>query len=199
MIPRSFCRHAGLFVASLGAPAVAAEAPPIEAESNESERRGSHGGHHYNDILSVRVAYVEALDEVEAEREGEAVAEGHPLTRHSAVGLGLEHTLVPGLLNAHVGALLFFGAEGAEMPTSLLFEMPWELSEAIEVYAGAGLAADLVREDRLAPSFGLASAAGVYAWATHELGANVDIEHRWVPSEHRIYDLTLAIGASARF
>src|SRR5690606_5830060 len=132
-------------------------------------------------------------------REGEARAEGHPLTRHSAVGLGLEHTLVPGLLNAQVGALLFFGAEGAEMPASLLLEVPWELSKTIELYAGAGLAADLVREDRLSPSFGIASAAGVYAWATHELGANIDIEHRWVPSEHRIYDLTLAIGASARF
>lgn len=195
---RSHCRHAGLFIASLGAPAVAAEARPADNDSAGPELEGSHR-HHYDDILSLKVAYVEALDEVEAEREREATPEGHPLTRHSAVGLGLEHTLLQGRLNAHVGALLFFGAEGAEMPASLLLEMPWELSETIEVYAGAGLAVDLVREDRLSPSFGLASAAGIYAWATHELGANVDIEHRWVPSEHRIYDLTLAIGASARF
>jgi hypothetical protein len=198
MMPRPYCRHASLFIASLGAPAVAAEASPAHDDSVGPELESSHG-HHYSDILSVKVAYVEALDEVEAEREQEATPEGHPLTRHSAVGLGLEHTLLQGRLNAHVGALLFFGAEGAEMPASLLLEMPWELSETIELYAGAGLAADLVREDRLSPSFGLASAAGIYAWATHELGANVDIEHRWVPSEHRIYDLTLAIGASARF
>jgi hypothetical protein len=187
-----------LFIASLGARAAAEPNPSAGEESGEPEPESSQG-HHYNDILSVRVAYVEALDEVEAEREQEARPEGHPLTRHSAVGLGLEHTLLAGKLNAHVGALLFFGAEGAEMPASLLLEMPWELSETIEVYAGAGLAADLVREDRLSPSIGVASAAGMYAWATHELGANVDIEHRWVPSEHRIYDLTLAIGASARF
>jgi hypothetical protein len=199
MIPRAYRRNAGLFMASLAAPAIAAEASPADGDDlGEPEPEGSRG-HHYGDILSVKIAYVEALDEVEAEREQEARPEGHPLTRHSAVGLGLEHTLVAGKLNAHVGALLFFGAEGAEMPASLLLEMPWELSETIEVYAGAGLAADLVREDRLSPSFGLASAAGVYAWATQELGANVDIEHRWVPSEHRIYDLTLAIGASARF
>lgn len=198
MIPRIHYHHAGLFIASLGTPA-AAETRSVEDEPGPGEHEASHGGHHYTDILSVKVAYVEALDEVEAEREGEARAEGHPLTRHSAVGLGLEHALIPGKLNAQIGALLFFGAEGAEMPASLLLEMPWELSETIEVYAGAGLAADLVREDRLSPSFGVASAAGVYAWATHELGANVDIEHRWVPSENRIYDLTLAIGASARF
>lgn len=198
MIPRTHYHHAGLVIASLGTPAAASETT-VEDESSESGNEGSRERHHYSDILSVKIAYVEALDEVEAEREGEARAEGSPLTRHSAVGLGLEHTLVPGRINAQIGALLFFGAEGAEMPASLLLEMPWELSETIEVYAGAGLAADLVREDRLSPSFGLASAAGVYAWATPELGANVDIEHRWVPSEHRIYDLTLAIGASARF
>lgn len=199
MISRRHCQHVGLFIASVGAPAAAAEARPVDAAGEHPAEVGSHASHHYSDILSVKIAYVEALDEVEAEREGEAPPEGNSLTRHSAVGLGLEHVLVPGTINAHIGALLFFGAEGAEMPASFLLEVPWELTAAIEVYAGAGIAADLVREDRLAPEFGLASAAGVYAWATPELGANVDIEHRWVPSEHRIYDLTLAIGASARF
>ena len=195
MIAHRQSRRAGLLTACLCAPAAASEAGPDEGQSTHE---ASPGGHH-GDVISLRVAYVEALDEVEAEREGEEEAEGHPLTRHSAVGLGLEHTLIPGRLNAQVGALLFFGAEGAELPSSFLLEVPWALSETVEVYAGAGLAADLVREDRLAPSFGLASAAGMYAWATHELGANFDVEHRWVPSEQRIYDLTVAIGAAARF
>ena len=91
------------------------------------------------------------------------------------------------------------GAEGAELPASLLFEVPWEVSENAELYAGTGFAVDLLREDRLSPTFGIASALGVYAWATREIGANIDVEHRWVPSENRIYDLTVAIGAAARF
>jgi hypothetical protein len=81
----------------------------------------------------------------------------------------------------------------------LLFEVPWEVSENAELYAGTGFAVDLLREDRLSPTFGIASALGVYAWATREIGANIDLEHRWVPSENRIYDLTVAIGAAARF
>jgi hypothetical protein len=39
----------------------------------------------------------------------------------------------------------------------------------------------------------------MYAWATDEIGANIDVEHRWVQNENRIYDLTVAIGAAARF
>lgn len=191
--------RAGLIIASLSAPAVAADTLPV-GDDHESEREDDpeHTAH-LGDVICVKLAYVEALDEVEAEREGEGRAEGNPLTRHSAVGLGFEHTIVPGWLNAQIGALLFWGAEGAELPSSLLLEMPWELSESTELYFGAGLAADLLREDELSPSFGLASAVGMYAWANHEIGANIDVEHRWVPSENRIYDLTVAIGAAARF
>ena len=132
-------------------------------------------------------------------KAGSIAAQRCALTRHSAVGLGYEHTIVPGWISAQAGALLFFGEEGGELPASFTLEVPVELSESTELYLGAGVTADLVREDRFAPIFGASSVAGVYAWATSLLGANIEVENRWVPSANRIYDLTVAIGAAARF
>jgi hypothetical protein len=204
MILQSFVRGTrghrcvGLFIA-LRVSGALAKAPTVEDQREGPPEPSATHDHHASNIITLKVAYVEALDEVEAEREGEERAEGNLLTRHSAVGLGFEHVLVPGSMNAQIGALLFWGAEGAELPVSVLFEVPWEVSESAEFYVGAGFAADLLREDRLSPTFGIASAIGVYAWATDEIGANIDLEHRWVPSENRTYDLTVAIGAAARF
>jgi len=186
----------GLFFASLGAPAVAAEDQPGPDEDRGRQEHREHGG----GVLSMRIAYVESLENRSPE-ESEEVEAGapRPLTRHSAVGLGYEHTVVPGWLSVQAGALLFFGVEGGELPASITLEMPFELSESTEVYFGGGLTADLVREDRFSPHWGMSSVAGVYAWATSLLGANVEVEHRWVPSANRVYDLTVAIGAAARF
>lgn len=170
-----------------------------QSELEEATRRQEHR-EHGGGVLSMRVAYVESLERRGPE-ESEEVEAGapRPLTRHSAVGLGYEHTVVPGWLSVQAGALLFFGVEGGELPASVTLEVPVELSESTEVYFGAGLTADLVREDRFSPHWGMSSVAGVYAWATSLLGANVEVEHRWVPSANRVYDLTVAIGAAARF
>ena len=184
----------GLFFASLGAPAMAAEGQLELDEARGRQEHREHGG----GVLSMRVAYVESLERRGPEEEIEAGAP-RPLTRHSAVGLGYEHTVVPGWLSVQAGALLFFGVEGGELPASVTLEVPVELSESTEVYFGAGVTADLVREDRFSPHWGMSSVAGVYAWATSLLGANVEVEHRWVPSANRVYDLTVAIGAAARF
>jgi hypothetical protein len=186
----------GLFFASLGAPAMAAEAPLELDEPRGRQEHREHGG----GVLSMRVAYVESLERRSPE-ESEAAEEGapRPLTRHSAVGLGYEHTVLPGWLSVQAGALLFFGVEGGELPASVTLEMPFELSESTELYFGGGVTADLVREDRFSPHWGMSSVAGVYAWATSLLGANIEVEHRWVPSANRVYDLTVAIGAAARF
>ena len=196
MIPRRHRQRIGLFFASLGAPAMAAEGQLERDESREHLEHREHGG----GVLSMRIAYVESLERRSAE-ENEEIEEGapRPLTRHSAVGLGYEHTVLPGWLSVQAGALLFFGVEGGELPASLTLEMPIELSESTELYFGGGLTADLVREDRFSPHFGLSSVAGVYAWATSLLGANVEVESRWVPSANRVYDLTVAVGAAARF
>jgi hypothetical protein len=199
------CRLAS-FCASLCSPALAAEGNPAgstpvalaaHAAGDAEKTPEQHG--HFGDVLSLEVAYIEVLEQRPTTEEGGEGGSGHVLNRASAVGLAFEHSLVPGWLNARAGALFFMGLEGTELPTSLLLEIPWEVGRSTEVYLGAGLAADLIREDRFAPSFGLASAAGIYAWATRRLGANIDVEHRWVPSERRIYDLTVAIGAAARF
>lgn len=194
MIQRRHRQRIGLFFASLGAPAMAAEAE-VEDSREHLEHREHGGG-----VLSMRIAYVESLERRSPEESEETEAGApRPLTRHSAVGLGYEHTVVPGWLSVQAGALLFFGVEGGELPASLTLEVPFELSESTEFYCGAGLTADLVREDRFSPHWGMSSVAGVYAWATSLLGANVEVEHRWVPSANRVYDLTVAIGAAARF
>lgn len=200
---RQRCWTAAL-CASLCSPSVARAASPPGAAGLDPDAADSAGvaaapehGAHFDDVLSLEVAYIEVLER--RPPSGEAGAGGHVLNRASAVGLAYEHSVVPGWLNARAGALFFVGLEGSELPSSLLLEVPWELGRSLEVYLGAGLAADLLRDDRFTPSFGLASAAGVYAWATQQLGANIDVEHRWVPNEHRVYDLTVALGAAARF
>jgi hypothetical protein len=115
------------------------------------------------------------------------------------VGLAYERTLVHGWLNAQLSGLAFATAEGWELPAGLLLEMPWEWTDQIEAYLGAGLAVDVLRESKLSPHLGVAASTGIFAWASERLGVNVDVEYRWLPNEQLVYDLTIGAAAAVRF
>jgi hypothetical protein len=132
----------------------------------------------------------------------EGAAEPEPsrlIAHHVGVGLGYERALVHDWLNLALSALAFNSQEGWEVPAGALLEVPFEWTETVEAYVGTGLAVDLVRESDFSPHLGWAASAGLYAWARERLGANVDLEYRWLPNENLVYDLTIGVAAAARF
>lgn len=197
-----FCTVGTLTTAALlglsAAPAAAAEEPEEKGSSAEgAERTDSFGN-----TVTLRFAYIESLRTAEAPTEENAALESEDsrvLAHHIGVGLGYERALVHGWLNLALSALAFNSREGWEVPAGALLEMPFEWTEHLEAYLGTGLAVDLVRESELSPHFGWAASAGLYAWASERLGANVDLEYRWLPNEDLVYDLTIGVAAAARF
>ncbi|HEU4579821.1 MAG TPA: hypothetical protein VFS67_16290 [Polyangiaceae bacterium] len=194
-----FCTVGTLATAALLA--VSASAAAQEPGERRSAGEASGEAAHFGNTVTLRLAYIESLRTVEPESE-EAPAEreeSRALAHHIGVGLGYERALVHGWLNLALSALAFNSQEGWEVPAGALLEVPFEWTEQVEAYLGTGLAVDLVRESDVSPHFGWAASAGLYGWASERLGANVDLEYRWLPNEDLVYDLTIGVAAAARF
>jgi hypothetical protein len=184
-----------------------ASAPSVAAAAEEPEEHGPAGEHgakaeSFGNIITLRFAYIESLrtaEPVEAEEGAAEREESRLLGHHIGVGLGYERALVHGWLNLALSALAFNSQEGWEVPAGALLEVPFEWTEHVEAYLGTGLAVDLMRESEVSPHFGWAASAGLYGWASERLGANVDLEYRWLPNENLVYDLTIGVAAAARF
>jgi hypothetical protein len=196
-----FCTVGTLATAALlglsAAPAAAEEPGEKGADAEGAQEMASFGN-----TVTLRLAYIESLRTAEAPTVESAAAESEEsrvLAHHLGVGLGYERALVHGWLNLALSALAFNSQEGWEVPAGALLEMPFEWTERLEAYLGTGLAADLVRESDFAPHFGWAASAGLYGWASERLGANVDLEYRWLPHQDLVYDLTIGVAAAARF
>ena len=194
-----FCTVGTVALLAVGAsPAAAAVAEPEERPpAGESAAETASFGN----TVTLRLAYIESLRTVEAPTEESAAEpeEARALAHHIGLGLGYERALVHGWLNLALSALAFNSREGWEVPAGALLEMPFEWTERLEAYLGTGLAVDLVRESDFSPHFGWAASAGLYGWASERLGANVDLEYRWLPHQDLVYDLTIGVAAAARF
>jgi len=171
---------------------------------------GSHeSGHaHFANAFVLKIAHVEArrlgrgtreADEV-LEGEGEGEEEEPAFERHSALGVSFEHVVVEGWLNLEVGTLLS-SAPGGQLvfPSTVLFKLPAELSEAVEGYLGAGAAVEFEREKQWAPIWGLAAAAGLNLWVAPETGFNLDVERSLLFAEELVLELALGLGVVTRF
>jgi len=186
---------------------IAASASPAAAAAQEpgEQRPASEGAAEtasFGNTVTLRFAYIESLRTAEPPAAEEVAAEpenSQVIAHHIGVGLGYERALVHGWLNLALSALAFNSQEGWELPAGALLEMPFEWTERLEAYLGTGLAVDLVRESDFSPHFGWAASAGLYGWASERLGANVDLEYRWLPNENLVYDLTIGVAAAARF
>ena len=84
-------------------------------------------------------------------------------------------------------------------PSTLLFKLPAELSEAVEGYLGAGVAVELERERQWSPIWGAAAAAGLNLWVAPETGFNLDVERSLLFAEELVLELALGLGVVTRF
>jgi hypothetical protein len=186
------------------APRVAA-AEGEDEPSSAGEREAEHG--HFDHAIVLKMAHVEARrlgrvrETSETEDAGEAGELEEPaFERHSALGVSYEHVLVEGWLSVELGTLLSSAPGGhLDFPSTLLLELPVELSAAVEGYLGAGVLIELEREKRWAPLWGAAVAAGLKLWIAPETGFNMSVERSVLFAEELVLELVLGLGVVARF
>jgi hypothetical protein len=170
-------------------------------DAAESEHSGGHG--HYANAVAMQVAYVRtstSRSEPELGEEASVEASEGPEI-HSALRIAIERVLVEGWLQVELATLLSSAPGGAvEFPTSLALKLPFELSEHVEAYAGAGMAFELEHElEEWTPVWGVAAAAGMYLWFSSHMGLNVNLEHAWFMSDGLTSELAAAVGVALRF
>jgi hypothetical protein len=187
-----------------------------QAEMADELSRAGEGAHesahaHFANAFVLKIAHVEARrlgrasreagEVLEAEAEAAEQEEEEPaFERHSALGVSFEHVVVEGWLNLEIGTLLS-SAPGGQLvfPSTLLFKLPAELSEAVEGYLGAGAAVEFEREKQWAPIWGFAAAAGLNLWVAPETGFNLDVERSLLFAEELVLELALGLGVVTRF
>lgn len=174
-------------------------------------RGGAHADEHaqFANAFVLKIAHVEARRLGRSAREAGATLEQEEergeeeepgFERHSALGVSFERVLVEGWLNLEIGTLLS-SAPGGQIvfPSTLLFKLPAELSEAVEGYLGAGVAVELERERQWSPIWGAAAAAGLNLWVAPETGFNLDVERSLLFAEELVLELALGLGVVTRF
>lgn len=173
----------------MATPAHASETPPSHANiagttPNDATQPPIHNHHH---IIAARLLSVAGFS-------------SHGEDSLAGVGIFYELVLLPNWLELEVSFAALFNSERQNYPIDVLIKKPFVISDTVEVHAGIGALANIVRGGRHDNTYpGAIATVDGYIWTTPALGFLMEFNYAIVAEEMALHELEGAIGVAYRF
>jgi len=176
---------------------------PVMASADEHEPSNAGAAdhtaqtaeHHALNVTGIKIFGLSELNHPDVEDVSSSKALGG--------GLFYERAIAHGMIDVEIGALWFRISHETVMPFELVFKKPFNISDRLTLYVGAGPAIDVIKtaheKTRLVPTINAVS--GLYAWFTPLFGVDAEMVfgHLFNPDQKDHQELFLAVGPAFRF
>ncbi len=116
------------------------------------------------------------------------------------IGVLYERTFIPDLLEVEFSTISVYGGNKAAFPVDLVFKVPWNVSNVVELYFGLGPAVTIAVTEEFKFHVGGIASLGSYLWVSKQVGVLLEFDYALAQEEEGlVHELEFSTGLVHRF